>query len=94
VCNGRLSEAYFSTSYLDNLDFSIPIRSPPFRGRLSALGWMAIRMSSTTSVLVMTLFSLHGGYVVPFAILGTLKHLVFHLAHQLTSVFKDFRKTF
>jgi hypothetical protein len=30
--------------------------------------------------LTMTLFSLHGEYVVPFAIFGTLKHLVFHLA--------------
>ncbi len=68
MCNGRPSKTYFGTTSLDNLDFSIPIRSPPFRGRLSALGWMAIRMSSTTSVLVMTLFSLHGGYVVPFAI--------------------------
>jgi hypothetical protein len=27
----------------------------------------------------MTFFSLHGGYVVPFPILGTLKHLAFLL---------------
>ena len=51
-------------------------------------------MSSTTSVLEMTLFSLHSGYVVPFAILGTLKHLAFSLAFQLTSIIKDFRGIF
>ena len=51
-------------------------------------------MSSTTSVLGMILFSLHDGYVVPFAILGTLKHLAFHLAFQLTSVIKDFKGIF
>ena len=37
------------TSYLDDSDFSIPIRCPPFQGRLSVLGWTAFRMSSTTS---------------------------------------------
>ena len=57
--------------------FSILIRSSSFRGRLSVLGWRAFRMSDAMSILEMTLFSLHGGYVVPFAILGTLKHLAF-----------------
>ena len=57
--------------------FSIFIRSPPFRDRLSALGWTAFGMSDATSILEMTLFSLHGGYVVPFFILGTLKYLAF-----------------
>jgi hypothetical protein len=57
--------------------FSIHIRSPPFQGRLSALGWTAFGMLGATSTLEMTLFSLHGGYVVPFSILGTLKHLAF-----------------
>ena len=94
VCNGRSSKAYFGTLYLDGLDFSILIRSPPFRGRLSVLGWTAFGMSSTMSILVMTLFSLHGVYVVPFAILGALKQLAFHLARQLSSVIKNFRKTF
>jgi hypothetical protein len=42
----------------------------------------------------MTLFSLHGVYFVPFAILRTLKQLAFHLARQLMSVIKNFRKTF
>ena len=93
-CNGRSSKAYFGTSYLDDLDFSILIRSPPFRGRLSVLGWMAFGMSSIMNVLVMSLFSLHGVYVVPFAILGALKQLAFHLARQLSSVIKNFRKTF
>ena len=55
--------------------FSILIRSPPFQGRLSALGWTAFGMSGAPSTLEMTLFSLHGGYVVPFSVLGTLKHL-------------------
>ena len=54
MCNGRSSKAYFGTSYLDDLDFSILIRSPPFRGRLSVLGWTAFGMSSTMSILVMT----------------------------------------
>ena len=94
MCNGRSSKAYFDTSYLDDLDFSIPIRSPSFLGHLSVLGWTAFGMSSTMSVLVMTIFSLHGGYVAPFVILGTLKHLAYHLACQLTSIIKDFRKTF
>ena len=57
--------------------FSILIRSPPFQGRLFALGWTAFGMSGATSTLEMTLFSLHGGYAVPFSILGTLKHLAF-----------------
>ena len=94
MCNGCSSKAYFDTSYLDDLDFSIPIRSPSFRGHLFVLGWTAFEMSSTMSVLVMTVFFLHGGYVVPFVILGTLKHMAFHLACQLTSVIKDFKKTF
>lgn len=57
--------------------FSILIRSPPFQGCLSALGWMAFGMSGAISTLEMTLFSLHGGYAVPFSVLGTLKHLAF-----------------
>ena len=57
--------------------FSILIRSPPFQGRLSTLGWTAFGMSGAPSTLEMTLFSLHGGYVVPFSVLGTLKHLAF-----------------
>jgi hypothetical protein len=57
--------------------FSILIRSPPFQGRLSALGWTAFGMSSAPSILEMTLLFLHGGYVVPFSVLGTLKHLAF-----------------
>ena len=57
--------------------FSILIRSPPFQSRLSALGWTAFGMFGATSTLEMTLFSLHGRYVVPFSILGTLKHLAF-----------------
>jgi hypothetical protein len=57
--------------------FSILIRSPPFRGHLSALGWTAFGMPGAISFLEMTLFSLHRRYVVPFAILETLKHLAF-----------------
>jgi hypothetical protein len=55
--------------------FSILIRSPPFQGHLSALGWMAFGMSGAPSTLEMTLFSLHDGYVFPFSVLETLKHL-------------------
>ena len=44
--------------------FSILIRSPLFQGRT------AFGMSSVTSTLEITLFSLHGGYVVPFPYLG------------------------
>jgi hypothetical protein len=53
--------------------FLYPLEAPYSIGRLSFLGWTAFGMSSSMSVLVMTLFSLHGGYVVPFTILGTLK---------------------
>uniref|UniRef100_A0A2N9HCL2 Uncharacterized protein n=1 Tax=Fagus sylvatica TaxID=28930 RepID=A0A2N9HCL2_FAGSY len=43
-------------------------------------------MSGAPSTLEMTLFSLHGEYVVPFSVLGTLKHLALLTRVVLTLV--------
>ena len=91
VCNGSINKGIKGVYGCVTV---VCLRHTLVRCIWTVLDWTAFGMSSTMSVLVMSLFSLHGVYVVPFAILGTLKQLAFHLAHQLTSVIKNFRKTF